>query len=663
MTTGKRPDKAAKQKLKKVQQETVVKCSLGTLLRKKDNEKYHNDVLTAIRQRVEQYSKRVHLASIAINMMIREHFNSVPTDLLHRTPLPEFTDTTFIYQFLTNQRGSPAPFPVITDFFRRHRDIYDKLAGLARPLSDRNIYSFGATKLSTNIKNHFMVNLTKWVKKYLYAPVTQSILLASAQRALANNIYETPKDQKAAIKAWVAGANKTILYHLHGWPLKGQPVVEISDLPSGLRRELIVQKEILGDGPISNSWWKSKTGDCYANALRYSVYVNRFLELNELPMFNILPLCGIKTHFITIDTSVLHGIFRDAGIVDCSYTTFATLGMSHWESQFNFARVAGKTCTFTGTMDTDGTAACFHFMRPKVILSSGIVGKKTKSNAVDPKLQKESLEQILGQHPNAHVVGIDPGRTCILYAVKRKLVDGVVDESVASKEYILSRKQFYIESGAVKANKKCAVWQSSPEVKSALEELAHASPKGVDLSAFKVMLEVVMKHYTVLWTEYTKPRWAQQRLRLYGGKKRVFAKFFNRLQGDSEKVIVAYGAAKFSPVGKGELAVPTCRAFKECSYRFPTFPVDEYRTTMLWNGDKTTVLQTVVKKSDGKKVRGLLWCCSTRPSKSKYVARDLNAALNILDCLLMARRPALMCRDVKGSLKEQHDVVGRKTKC
>jgi hypothetical protein len=84
--------------------------------------------------------------------------------------------------------------------------------------------------------------------------------------------------------------------------------------------------------------------------------------------------------------------------------------------------------------------------------------------------------------------------------------------------------------------------------------------------------------------------------------------------------------------------VPTSRAFKECASRFDTTPVDEFRTTALWNGDK--------EKGSGVKVRGLLWYYSTRQHTSKYINRDLNAALNILDCFLLLQRPTAMDRSM-----------------
>jgi hypothetical protein len=39
--------------------------------------------------------------------------------------------------------------------------------------------------------------------------------------------------------------------------------------------------------------------------------------------------------------------------------------------------------------------------------------------------------------------------------------------------------------------------------------------------------------------------------------------------------------------------VPTSRAFKECSYRFLTVPVHEFRTTKMYNGDNQTILKAV----------------------------------------------------------------------
>lgn len=79
--------------------------------------------------------------------------------------------------------------------------------------------------------------------------------------------------------------------------------------------------------------------------------------------------------------------------------------------------------------------------------------------------------------------------------------------------------------------------------------------------------------------EYLKTRWARQRFRTYGGKKKVLSKFFNKIENDQPKgkiTTIAYGSAKFAPGGKGEIAVPTSSVYKQCCYRFPgrVYPVD-----------------------------------------------------------------------------------------
>jgi len=50
-------------------------------------------------------------------------------------------------------------------------------------------------------------------------------------------------------------------------------------------------------------------------------------------------------------------------------------------------------------------------------------------------------------------------------------------------------------------------------------------------------------------------------------------------------MVVAHGAAKFAPGGREEVTMPASQAFKVCTQRFKTMPVDEFRTTMVHAGD------------------------------------------------------------------------------
>jgi hypothetical protein len=149
-------------------------------------------------------------------------------------------------------------------------------------------------------------------------------------------------------------------------------------------------------------------------------------------------------------------------------------------------------------------------------------------------------------------------------------------------------------------------------------------------------------------------KWSNQKLRLYGGKKKVFATFLNQLEVEGKKTVIAYGSAKFAPGGKNEVSVPTTRAYKECSYRFPTISTDEFRSTIVYHGDKKTVLMAVKRKDTNREVRGLLWCglepSSTNSFAGKLINRDFNGALNIRNCFMLPKRPPMLTR-VEGGPK------------
>jgi len=179
-----------------------------------------------------------------------------------------------------------------------------------------------------------------------------------------------------------------------------------------------------------------------------------------------------------------------------------------------------------------------------------------------------------------------------------------------------------------------------------------------------------------LWAEYTKNRWSRQRLRLYGAKKRTFAKFFDKIKasGDqSKEILVFYGSAKFAPGSRSELSVPTTRAFHECASRFRSIPTDEFRTSKV-DYETNQILKTVKNKklfninqnntSKGRQLkdadrslRGLLWCDSTKTEGSKFINRDVNAAKNIYRCGMLQERPLILSRSPRNT--KLPEIVGR----
>lgn len=369
------------------------------------------------------------------------------------------------------------------------------------------------------------------------------------------------------------------------------------------------------------------------------MFVLRLLETREEKLFDPMPICKRKRHFITIDTSSLHGIARDAGIIkaDCSSKTFLAVGEAHWASIFDAKRHLPKGGAFTGTIETDGVSVCIHYTRP--ILSTQradvkeVSGKKKASSAVSTPTYKIDPEK-------TRVIGIDPGRSNLVFAAE-------VLPGGAIQTRRLTRKQYYREAGIMDARAQTLRWQR--ELKEPMEELSRVSSKGASLALYEEYLAVDLATGEYLWKENLKKRWARQRLRLYGGKKRVIASFYNQLTeacpGDVRPVVVAYGASKLVPGGRGEVSVPTSKVYKVCRERFETYAIDEFRTTRV-DFRTRTVLGKVGRQVDGKTVRGLLWCGSTSQQKtSEFVNRDLNGAMNILKLLIDGPgRPDIMDR-------------------
>lgn len=215
------------------------------------------------------------------------------------------------------------------------------------------------------------------------------------------------------------------------------------------------------------------------------------------------------------------------------------------------------TSRFTGTMETDGVSICVHQRRP----SNPNIDTNHHEDQDLPHCGFDLREGDL-------VAAGDPGGTSLIHLA--------VPSIGGNKPFIslkLSKAQYYRESGINDAQRRSEHWNSG--IKNALDTMSGVSSKGSGLQSFSAYMTAYLSVQETLWQEYLKPRWARQRLRLYGGKKRTYALFFNKLEAlkpPGGRIVVAYGASKFSPSGPGRMAGPTSRLFKECKNRFPTGP-------------------------------------------------------------------------------------------
>ena len=594
-----RPDRAEKLKSRKVLSETVVKACLRRYVRGDGDLK--DRVIGALHGRVDAYSRRIGFASVALQGIVKEAFDGV--DDVCQAVLPEdLFEQTFIRQLMLGMADAQVPSPTIIDFFARHPELAPT-ADHQRFQGDRNVYSAGAIKFVTNLKNSLIVNFERRVRRF--ARDVQEVV-------------DISDGDRAAMVHDILGWTCTMEHHGCCYPQ-----------PKAIFDIVCEQRRILGlaDGArIGKAWFRALAN--LPIMLRHAVAILRYEEDHDLEKFSITPICRVRRHFVTVDTSVLYGIAKELKIIgdDCNYDTFKGVADEQWRSIFDVDRLAGRAKTFTRTIETDGTAWCVHFTRPKVVRCDESTGSAP----------------VVIDHERFRYVGIDPGRENIYFAAERTAGNEF-------KTWHLSRKEYYRASGACDAIRLSNRWNKN--VRTELGRLADASPKGISLERHVAFVAAFVDTFPALWREYSKTRWAEQRLRLYGGKKRVFANFFERIRraDTSREVVVAYGSAKYAPGGRFELSVPTSRAFKECESRFQTHAVDEYRTTMVHHEDDTILQRVKIRKpvkNWEKKVqtvsRDLLWCGST--GNCKFVNRDQNAAINILRCLTAPTRPLALKR-------------------
>ena len=589
-----RKRKDVSDKKKKDEDEYVVKQSLRSSLRGSKNERKFIENL--FKKWSDAVSQRINFASRALTLLLKTSFHNCQN--YKNTPLPEFLDQTFIRQAMLGFEGTSVQNPSLKELFDQNPKL---LRNIPRYQGDCNMYTATAKNFITNMKNSLscifegrllkLIKFTKeemkWEEKEIIKIVRHYLLGDFLSIDIPKISLET---KYPSIIAFVA---------------------EVKDF-LGLKENQI----------ITEAWLKSNSYQVirfYAFILSKLSQQIQISGKKQIKSFNLLPLTDVRNHFATYDANCFLGIFKDFGILSTKATR-EVITEDFLGSIFNIPKK-----NFTGTIQSDGTSICFHFTRPKVKLSKEDIKEKIeKTKEIFAKKETRKL-------------GCDPGRESIYTIV----------EEGTNKSWMLSRNQYYFESGVFESREKTKAW--SKDILHIQDKLSKVTSKGISLISYVQYIDVFISTYDTLWKEYSKTKWAAQRLRLYGKKKKCFDKFWNNVLGKentrNREIVIAYGGAKFAPGGKGEINVPTSRAFKECQKQkgLKTLIVDEFRTSKLHHENHTLLHKVKVRGAD-KSLRGLLWCCSTISNQKQgfFVNRDINAAWNILKLAL--ERPIIFQR-------------------
>jgi len=173
-----RPDRVAKLLLRKDIAETVVKSSLLKYVHGDDTAK--KNFVNACRQRVDAFSRRVVMASIRLSGLIKYAFHGVED--VRQADLPDIFDTTFVRQLMLGVKDAVQPIPAVVSFLDTHPDELEQFCG-ERFEGDRNIYSYGAAKYVTNLKNALKANFQANLLAYLKRVVQPDLGLSNEQRS------------------------------------------------------------------------------------------------------------------------------------------------------------------------------------------------------------------------------------------------------------------------------------------------------------------------------------------------------------------------------------------------------------------------------------------------------------------------------------------------
>jgi len=210
--------------------------------------------------------------------------------------------------------------------------------------------------------------------------------------------------------------------------------------------------------------------------------------------FNMVPVCNIKSHFVTIDSSVLHGIMREISPeFNVSREDFNGENReTYWKNIFDFKRLkASKQKVFTEMIETNGVDMCIHYRRLKrdrPVLPSA---KHEDEKGADPATQEVQ--------DNDFVAGADSGNTNIITIAAPKLAEDGADGNLRQKDMRplrFSRARYYRESGIMNARKKTEKWNAG--MKDHLEALSEVTSRGADFEAFREFMEVRVAHWDAL---------------------------------------------------------------------------------------------------------------------------------------------------------------------
>ncbi|KAJ9506707.1 hypothetical protein QJQ45_013619 [Haematococcus lacustris] len=398
------------------------------------------------------------------------------------------------------------------------------------------------------------------------------------------------------------------------------------------------------------------------------------------PPFTLTPLARVGVHFVKVDSRVLHGVCQQMGLTRETAEEFTAepARSNHWDRWFSTGKLANQGFQFERTVETDGVSVCVLYTRPlptPPAPPSAAGPSQQQQPHGSPRCRSSSspvvgLPQIgrglaetrqLVSNPATEIgVGIDPGVTQAVSAASG-VWDPTTGQLLADQlhRWKLTKGQVKHGSCLNNAHRDTERWRAP--IKPHLQHLAAASSAGISLVANLKHTTVTLATWDAMWEVYLDPKWAEQRLRLYGAQDRTLEQFFKKLEEDmaevsmerhgrTKQLVVFFGAAGIGTAG-GWGADAVLRA---CCKVPPQAPCSSQAASQAGASEPGPSTPLPAKRSkrtkaepaaepNKDKAKGKAAKAKPAPQPGRWLDRDCNAALNMQRIGESKWRPLELC--------------------
>ena len=600
-------------------QTTTERCIKQSLHKSIIDVVWRDQFIDRVQQLVFHVSKCAVRGSLVFNRFLLFHLR-----VLQNEPFPDLNcDTLYFHCF-----APPKKLFVHEALQHVHEELFSQYPITARISGDSNAIVSAARRYKTNFKNSLWMNFESRQKKVIrqfldYKKIDKSLLWPILFFIKAGILAEKFRDDVEMVKKL---ENPVIqdLIQKHRKILVG-----------GDHNNLIINESFL------------KHTDHIECLVRYNYHLMEMLEeikgneeeKNEKECFvknnfTLAPIHHILRQNVTLDAKVMFYMLKDCNWQPPPDLKTETLFRQNVLQLLYPNCLRLPRCTngfiFTGTIETDGITASFHF-RKKISVSVSVCDEPKKKKFKAKHQQHQNRSRPIPATAPATIIGIDPGRVNLITAVER------TSGSDSFHVHKLTAKQHYSRSGMTRRKKRAEKWNQ--ENQDELDLLSKNSFKTINVTKWDDSLNVFLQVHEARFKNMFHKRWAREDFRVYRLKTRSMDIFFRDLV-KKRNVILAYGNASFASNGPGTLfSAPTNSLVKRATLHAPVEMIDEFRTSILCHVCHEPMQQAIhscplplnQKKSHPHFLRDLKRCCST-VCLGKLRNRDVNAAINILTC-------------------------------